>query len=177
MDRTPARSDLGWSAAAAWVALLALLAALFAASPAAEPNPVVKLAFGVGLASVYLFIAVVLVAIFSLLRDRQWPRRLPVLAAATVVFAIAMLGQRPADPPAADIAPTAEPEEGPWDQYQATQAQSGIVDPFKQPHVQPQTYVARGALGSCPAGYVDHPANPAQCVLPIIAERMLRPRR
>lgn len=33
--------------------------------------------------------------------------------------------------------------------------------------------VDRGWFG-CPGGYVDHPADPHKCVLPYIAERMLR---
>ncbi|EPG5379809.1 TPA: hypothetical protein UN285_000433 [Stenotrophomonas maltophilia] len=38
-------------------------------------------------------------------------------------------------------------------------------------------FVKRGFFGGCPTGYVGHPADPRQCTLPIIAERMLRPRR
>ena len=34
-------------------------------------------------------------------------------------------------------------------------------------------YVERGAFGSCPTGYVDHPMNPDWCALPAAAERML----
>jgi len=34
--------------------------------------------------------------------------------------------------------------------------------------------VDRGLLGGCPTGYVDHPANPKQCVLPVVAEQVLR---
>lgn len=32
--------------------------------------------------------------------------------------------------------------------------------------------VRRGTLGRCPSGYVDHPAHPALCALPIVAERI-----
>lgn len=37
----------------------------------------------------------------------------------------------------------------------------------------PAGIVERGWFG-CPAGYVDHPADPDKCVLPYVAERMLR---
>jgi hypothetical protein len=34
-------------------------------------------------------------------------------------------------------------------------------------------FTSRTITGSCPAGYVDHPADPKQCALPVVAERML----
>lgn len=37
----------------------------------------------------------------------------------------------------------------------------------------PDYVVDRGAFGGCPTGYVDHPADPAKCALPVVAERML----
>lgn len=33
--------------------------------------------------------------------------------------------------------------------------------------------VDRSALGGCPRGYVDHPADASKCVLPVVAERIL----
>ncbi len=79
-------------------------------------------------------------------------------------------------------------------QARAEAAPLDIVDPFK-PAAKPWTapdgkvytpiaadpgpepVVDRGLLGGCPTGYVDHPADPKKCVLPIVAERMLNPRR
>ena len=34
-------------------------------------------------------------------------------------------------------------------------------------------FAPRKITGSCPTGYVDHPADPKQCALPVVAERML----
>lgn len=41
----------------------------------------------------------------------------------------------------------------------------------------PPRFVDRGIFGGCPAGYVAHPSDPRKCTLPVIAERILRPRR
>lgn len=37
----------------------------------------------------------------------------------------------------------------------------------------PEYIVDRGLLGGCPDGYVDHPADPKKCALPVVAARML----
>ena len=34
-------------------------------------------------------------------------------------------------------------------------------------------FAPRTMTGSCPTGYIDHPADPKQCALPVVAERML----
>lgn len=34
--------------------------------------------------------------------------------------------------------------------------------------------VKRGFFGGCPGGYVNHPVDPKQCVLPAVADRMRR---
>lgn len=54
-----------------------------------------------------------------------------------------------------------------------------VVFPPRQPAPDAGTFngnpvvVTRGAFGSCPDGYVDHPMNPDWCALPAAAERML----
>lgn len=37
---------------------------------------------------------------------------------------------------------------------------------------QAEPIVDRGTFG-CPTGYVDHPADPSKCVLPVVAERIM----
>lgn len=45
----------------------------------------------------------------------------------------------------------------------------------------PSGIAPRGVFGDCPGGFVDHPADPTHCVLPVLAQRYLavraRPRR
>lgn len=45
----------------------------------------------------------------------------------------------------------------------------------------PSGIAPRGVFGDCPSGFVDHPADPTHCVLPVLAQRYLvaraRPRR
>lgn len=75
-------------------------------------------------------------------------------------------------------------EHGPWEKYAAAQAAAPApagLTPYDGPYdpIEPKAprIVDRAITGGCPAGYVDHPADPKQCVLPYVAERMLHPRR
>lgn len=78
----------------------------------------------------------------------------------------------------------APPKPNPFDQFDA-QAQPNPFDQFDPPACPSETlatkdggcapfYSSRNVLGNCPSGYVDHPADPSQCALPVVAKRILR---